>query len=141
MAQGHSIGNICYHIPLMPSFGTNALYTESHLGHGDWHPLLAKSPGLGFKMDGSRCLHYHPKNETNITQVSLNFRIAITRVPDCHDITYNPDNQLCCLELQKDKFSYDNPGFYDEIIVTIGDAPTYFMPRPVASKGEVMVIG
>jgi hypothetical protein len=143
MAQGHSIGNICYHIPLTPSFGTNALYTESHPGREDWHPLLAKSPGLGFQFDGSRCIHFHPRNETDVTQVSLNFRIAITRAPDCHDIAYDPDDQLCCPELLKDKFSYDNPGFYDEIAVSVGDVATYspFMSRPVASKGEIMVIG
>jgi len=38
MAQGHSIGNISYHIPLTATFGTNAVYTESRPGREDWHP-------------------------------------------------------------------------------------------------------
>merc|ERR1711957_1146490 len=38
MAYGHSIGNINFHIPLTPTFGTNALYTETHSGRENWHP-------------------------------------------------------------------------------------------------------
>ena len=136
MAQGHSIGNISYHIPLTATFGTNAVYTESRPGREDWHPLVTKSPGLGFQYDGARCLHFNLKNETDITRVSLNFRIAITRAPDLHGdgIAYDPDDQLCCPELLRDKFLLDNPGFYDEVVVNVGDTPRSFMPGPVATK-------
>jgi len=143
MAQGHSIGNINYHIPLTATFGTNAVYTESRPGREDWHPLVTKSPGLGFQFDGARCLHFNLKNETDITRVSLNFRIAITRAPECGDIAYDPDDQLCCPELLRDTFSLDNKGFYDEVVVNVGDVPRSFMPGPLATKrkGGISVVG
>eukprot|EP00578_Thalassiosira_sp_NH16_P020691 CAMPEP_0181099540 /NCGR_PEP_ID=MMETSP1071-20121207/12713_1 /TAXON_ID=35127 /ORGANISM="Thalassiosira sp., Strain NH16" /LENGTH=701 /DNA_ID=CAMNT_0023182207 /DNA_START=102 /DNA_END=2207 /DNA_ORIENTATION=+ len=150
MAQGHSIGNISYHIPLTATFGTNALYAESRPGREDWHPLAARSPGLGFRYDGARCLHFNLKNETNVTRVSLNFRIAIVRAPEVSTvhggrevIEYDPDDQLCCPELLGDEFSRDNPGFYDEVVVNVGDVPRSFMPGPIAVKrrGGISVVG
>jgi len=79
LEYGHSMGNINFHIPLTPTYGTNALYTESHPGREDWHPLKTKSVGLGFCFDGARCLHFTLQNTTEITRVSLDFRIAIYR--------------------------------------------------------------
>jgi len=79
MAYGHSIGNINFHIPLTPTYGTNALYAESHPGREDWHPLKTKSIGLGYSFDGARCLHFTLENSTMHTRVSLDFRIAIHR--------------------------------------------------------------
>lgn len=144
MAQGHSIGNISYHIPLTATFGTNAVYTESRPGREDWHPLVTKSPGLGFQFDGARCLHFNLRNDTDITRVSLNFRIAITRAPDARGgvVAYDPDDQLCCPELLTDKFSTDNPGFYDEVVVSVGDVPRSFCPGPLAVKRKgLSVVG
>lgn len=145
MAQGHSIGNISYHVPLTPTFGTNAVYTESRPGREDWHPLSARSPGLGFQFDGARCLHFNLKNETDSTRVSLNFRIAIVRAPDVGDamLPHDPDDQLCCPELLRDRFSLENPGFYDEVVVNVGDVPRSFLPGPVATKrrGGISVVG
>lgn len=143
IARGHSIGNISYHVPLTSTFGTNAKYTESRPGREDWHPLAAKSPGLGFQYDGARCLHFNLKNETDVTSVSLNFRIAITRAPDC-GVMYDPNDQLCCTELLKDKFSLENPGFFDEVVVNVGHTPRSYLPGPLATKwkgGEISVIG
>lgn len=79
MSYGHSVGNINFHIPLTPTYGTNALYTESYPGREDWHPLKTKSAGLGFCFDGARCLHFTTENTTETTRVSLDFRIAIYR--------------------------------------------------------------
>mmetsp|Transcript_39490 Transcript_39490/g.83045 ORF Transcript_39490/g.83045 Transcript_39490/m.83045 type:complete len:684 (+) Transcript_39490:548-2599(+) len=141
MAQGHSIGNISYHIPMTATYGTNAVYTESRPGREDWHPLVTKSPGLGFQFDGARCLHFNLKNETDITRVSLNFRIAITRAPEsCAG--YDPDDLLCCPELLRDDFSKELD-FYDEVVVNVGDVPRSFMPGPVAMKrkGGISVVG
>lgn len=143
MANGHSTGYISYHVPLTSTFGTNAVYTESRPGREDWHPLIAKSPGLGFQFDGARCLHFNLKNETDITRVSLNFRIAITRAPDV-GVTYDPDDQLCCPELLKDEFSLENPGFYDEVVVNVGHIPRSYLPGPLATKWKgsgITVIG
>ena len=79
MAYGHSMGNINFHIPLTPTYGTNALYTESHPGREDWHPLKTKSIGLGYSFDGARNLHFTLENTTQHTRVSIDFRIAIHR--------------------------------------------------------------
>mmetsp|Transcript_28652 Transcript_28652/g.44279 ORF Transcript_28652/g.44279 Transcript_28652/m.44279 type:complete len:619 (+) Transcript_28652:61-1917(+) len=132
MTQGHSIGNISFHIPLTATYATNAVYVESRPGREDWHPLSTSAPGLGFQFDGARCLHFNLKNETDITRVSLNFRVAITRV--CDVTEYDPDDQLCCPELLNDRFSQENPGFYDEVEVSMGDVQRSFLPRPVAVK-------
>ena len=66
------------------------MYTESHPGREDWHPLRTKSVELGFSFDGARCLHFTLENTTDQTRVSLDFRIAIyrdngTSSPRIHD--------------------------------------------------------
>ncbi|KAL7472852.1 hypothetical protein ACHAXS_013224 [Conticribra weissflogii] len=149
MADGHSIGNISFHIPLTSSFGTNALYVESRPGREDWHPLMSKSgPGLGFQFDGARCLHFTLNNDTNVTRVSLDFRIAITRASHVNEVMssnhppafigdvvdYDPDDQLCCHQLLDDDYSLSGPGYYDEVVVNVGEVPRSFMPGPVAMK-------
>ena len=141
MTQGHSIGNISFHIPLTATYATNAVYVESRPGREDWHPLATSAPGLGFQFDGARCLHFNLKNETDITRVSLNFRIAITRGDDTQ---YDPDDLLCCPELLSDRFSRENPGFYDEVEVNVGGVQRSFLPRPVAVKrksSSVFIVG
>lgn len=141
MALGHSIGNISFHVPLTSTFGTNAVYAESRPGREDWHPLATKSPGLGFQFDGARCLHFNLKNETDITRVGLNFSVAITRA--C-GVEYDPDDQLCPPELLKDRFSLENPDYYEEVEVSMGDVQSSFLPRPVAERRRstgVSIIG
>ena len=132
LTQGHSIGNISFHIPLTAAFGTNAVHVESRPGREDWHPLSTKSPGLGFQFDGARCLHFNLRNETDVTRVSINFSVAITR--DCDETQYDPDDQLCCPQLLKDDFSCGKEGYYDEVTVSVGDVPRSFLPPPVAMK-------
>ena len=132
LIQGHSIGNISFHIPLTAAFGTNAVHVESRPGREDWHPLSTKSPGLGFHFDGARCMHFNLRNETDITRVSINFSIAITREGD--EAEYDPDDQLCCSELLKDEFSCGKEGYYDEVTVSVGDMQRSFLPGPVAMK-------
>merc|ERR1712232_283782 len=102
----------------------------------DWHPLEARSPGLGYQFDGARCLHFNLRNTMDQTRVSLNFRIAITRAPDRfgEGVDYDPDDQLCCPELLRDDFSRENPGFHEEVVVHVGDVPRSFLPGPVAVK-------
>jgi len=79
LSRGHSVGNISFHVPLTPAFGTNALYAESHPGREDWHPLSTKSLGLGYVYDGARCVHFGLENTTDRTSVCLSFRIAVAR--------------------------------------------------------------
>lgn len=82
MAQGHSIGNISYHVPLTATFGTNAVYTESRPGREDWHPLCTKSPGLGFQFDGARCLHL-----TSRTRLTLQELVSTSVLPSLAHLT------------------------------------------------------
>lgn len=126
MAYGHSIGNINFHIPLTPTYGTNALYTETHPGREDWHPLTAKSRGLGYIFDGARCLHFSLENTTPRTRVSLDFRIAIYRKSACRShLVETPieedevDDVLCSEKVLEDSYS-TVPGYYDEFLLDVG---------------------
>ena len=118
-STGHSIGCLQFHIPLTPSFGTNALYTESYPGREDWHPLVTRSVGLGFLFDGARCLHYNMENTTDTTCVSLNFRIAIYRESE-DDYEHVDGCGLCTKDILDDSFSRAGPGYYDEAAIDVG---------------------
>lgn len=115
-ARGHSVGYLRFHVPLTPTSGTNALYTESHPGKEDWHPLLAKSYGLGFLFDGARCLHFNMENTTSTTSVCLDFCIAFYREGDAPTFEVN-GNGLCSKSLLEDALIQDGPGFYDEAVI------------------------
>lgn len=122
IAYGHSIGNINFHIPLTPAFGTNALYVEGFPGREDWHPLSSRSPGLGYIFDGARCLHFALENTTERTRVSVDFRIAITA--------------LCSKGILDDRFSSAGPGYYEEAYIKMGHRPD-----PVVTKKSSMTYG
>lgn len=108
MNTGHSVGCLKFHVPLTPSFGTNALFTESFPGHEDWHPLETSSVGMGYLYDGARCIQYELENSTNRTRVSLDFRIML--YSDSQQSSRNCI--LTPLHLAKD--SYSQTGYYDE---------------------------
>ncbi len=161
MAYGHSVGNINFHIPLTPTYGTNALYAESHPGREDWHPLKTKSIGLGYSFDGARCLHFTLENSTAHTRVSLDFRIAIHRstkveVPtslkpsnarmmmeysvllkealEQDDKHYDIHDVLCNKTILQDNYS-SFPGYYEEAQVQIGTSSSSGIgPGPVVCK-------
>jgi hypothetical protein len=131
VAYGHSIGNLNFHIPLTPAFGTNALFTESHPGREDWHPLSTKSVGLGYLFDGARCLHFTLENTTEATRVSLDFRIAMYREDLSHS---GVDGGLCGKIMLEDRFSTTGPGYYDEASIDIGVTNSFFSGSMVAQK-------
>lgn len=154
MSYGHSMGNINFHIPLTPTYGTNALYTESHPGREDWHPLKTKAIGLGYSFDGARCIHFTLENTTMHTRVSLDFRVAIHRettidlLPssitpnnammmieysnrmkesfqeDEDDERYGVHGLLCSKKMLQDNYSII-PGYYDQAHVDLGMAVSY----------------
>jgi len=160
MSYGHSLGNLNFHIPLTPTYGTNALFTERHTGREDWHPLTTKSFGLGYRFDGARCLHFTLENTTEYTRVSLDFRIAI-----CRDVFSSPlsspsisplsgsfpgdgslkerdeeekeDEVLSDCKVLKDKYS-KVPGYYEEAFIHLGtnhlNPYSNFAPGPVVYK-------
>jgi hypothetical protein len=115
---GHSIGCLSFHIPLTPSFGTNALYVESHPGREDWHPLQCKAVGLGYVFDGTRCMHFPLDNTTSTSRVSLDFNVLIYRdgkfMGDCAG--------LCPAELVEDRLSAEGAGYYDEVVIDLSRA-------------------
>lgn len=161
MAHGHSMGNINFHIPLTPTFGTNCMYTETHPGREDWHPLMTKSVGLGFAFDGARCLHFTLENTTQSTRVSLDFRIAIYRnkksltrnkirssnsmmrimqMVDLKEETEAEGDEcdvhdaLCNQKMLEDNFS-TAPGYYEESFVDLESHLTSgTLPGPVVQK-------
>jgi len=106
--EGHSVGCLTFHVPLTPSQGTNAMFIESHPGKEDWHPLQAKSVGLGYLLDGARCLHFDLENTTGHSRVSLAFRVLIHR-------EQVQDSCLCPLVLLRDKYSKGT--YYDEAVI------------------------
>lgn len=116
-AVGHSLACLRFHIPLTPSFASNALYTESHPGREDWHPLTAKSVGLGYLFDSARCLYFEMENTTNVTRVSLDFCVMIYR--EFYG-KMTDDGGLTPQELIEDRFSHADPNFYEEAIIDLG---------------------
>mmetsp|Transcript_45518 Transcript_45518/g.110751 ORF Transcript_45518/g.110751 Transcript_45518/m.110751 type:complete len:624 (-) Transcript_45518:614-2485(-) len=134
-ALGHSVGYLRFHVPLTPSFGTNALYTESYPGKEDWHPLSARSVGLGYVFDGARCIHFNMENTTDSTLVALDFVVAIYSDDDsCYDdedvpssaglfrAMNNSGEELCHPRLLEDHFSLSGPGYYDEAVIDVGQS-------------------
>ena len=131
IAYGHSVGNLNFHIPLTPALGTNALYTESHPGREDWHPLTTKSVGLGYLFDGARCIHFALENTTDFTRVSLDFRVAIYRKGN----TSRPfDGGLCNRPILEDRFWKEGSGYYDEALIDLGVGSLPFPGGTVAKK-------
>jgi hypothetical protein len=123
-AVGHSIGYLRFHIPLTPAFGTNALYTESHPGKEDWHPLQTKSVGLGYVFDGGRCINFNLENTTDSTLVALDFVVAIYSDYDddddaTRDYPFVDADGLCNQKALEDQYSMSGPGFYDEAVIDI----------------------
>lgn len=136
VADGHSIANLTFHIPLTPAMGTNALYTESHVGREDWHPLTAKSVGLGYLFDGARCIHFGLDNTTPATRISLEFRVAIYREDYSNSILDGGD--LCSRDMLQDDFS-SRSGYYEEAIVETGRRVSY-MQQFVAKKRKTRLM-
>jgi hypothetical protein len=87
---------------------------ESRLGRDDWHTLNAKSTGLAYCFDCSRCIHFEVKNNTDKSRVSLDFRVLIYR-KSCD----RSDDGLCPKDLIENEFSTNNPNFYDEAVIDL----------------------
>lgn len=119
LATGHSIGCLKFHVPLTPSFATNALYVESHPGREDWHPLTAKSVGLGYLFDGSRCIHFDLENTTDATRVSLEFRVLIYRSTAPPLSVPLSDGVLTAPDVIEDRRSKEEAGYYEESLIDL----------------------
>ena len=130
-ATGHSIGSLHFHVPLTPSVGTNALYTESYPGREDWHPLIAKSVGLGFLLDGARCLYFNMENKTNATSISLDFVVTLYGEEVKKDFV--DGHCLCNKSKLNDHFSAVD-GYYEEAVIDMNHRNPMF--QIVAKKNR-----
>jgi hypothetical protein len=117
-SNGHNIGCLHFHVPLTAAMGTNALYTESHPGKENWHPLITKSVGLGFLFDGARCLHFNMENTTKETSVALDFVVAIYDDRMEND-DYVDGESLCTRSILEDHYTLSGHGFYDEAVIDL----------------------
>lgn len=118
---GYSRGCLHFCIPLTSSSGSNdaVQYIESHPGREDWHPLHAKSFGLGYVYDGSRCLSFDLGNPSSTnTRISLHFAVLLYR--DYYGTHMSHDAGLCPEALLEDALSVADPDFYDEAIIDLG---------------------
>ena len=61
-------------IPLTNVFGSNTLYTESRPNANDYKPV-EMCYGEGLRFWGNKCRHYTIANTTDVTRVSLDFRV------------------------------------------------------------------
>lgn len=116
--RGHSVGCLTFHVPLTPAVGTGAMFAESHPGREDWHPLQARSVGLGYLLDGARCLHFDLANATDRTRVSLQFRVLLhrRRARDAALCPAGPGG----LPLRDDRYSSPPGTYYDEAVIDAG---------------------
>ena len=80
---GHQSAEINYWLPLTQATGTNSLYAESQPGKGDFSPFELQY-GECQRFWGARCMHYTEANDTDITRVSIDFRVVprSEHVPD-----------------------------------------------------------
>lgn len=65
-------------LPLVDVAGNNSLWVESARDRGDFHPLNLKY-GQFARFWGSQCEHFTKANTTNVTRVSLDFRVILKR--------------------------------------------------------------
>jgi len=137
IATGHSIGCLTFHVPLTPSFGTNARYVESHPGKEDWHPLTTKSVGLGYLFDGARCIHYDLLNTTHLTRVSIDFRILIYRSTSNRCDYPLDDGVLTAPDMIEDKMSRSGPGYYEEACIDLRSESLDLVVKKIKQKGDM----
>ena len=119
--MGHSIGCLFFHIPLTPSMGDSALFVESHPGREDWHPLEAKSVGLGYLYDGARCLQFSVDNTSSKSRVSLDFCVLLYREgrPNHSSLQLQNSWDLCSQGMLQDSFTAAGPGYYEEAVIDL----------------------
>ena len=119
LSDGYSIANLQFHVPLTPAVESNALYTETHQGREDWHPLNAKSCGLGYMFDGARCLHFDAGNTTEQTRVAIDFRVCIYREP-AKGLALDPrSGDFPTSDQLMDSFSKKDANFYEEAVIDL----------------------
>lgn len=75
----HPPSELNFWLPLTSTFGANTLWTESAPCRGDFRPLELEYGQL-HAFYGNKCRHYTLPNTTDITRVSIDFRVLPRRV-------------------------------------------------------------
>ena len=72
---------INFWMPLTDAYSTNSLWVQSEYGKEEYNPINA-SYGKLIQFDGANLMHGTKINNTNITRVSLDFRIISKKIYD-----------------------------------------------------------
>jgi hypothetical protein len=103
------------------------MFVESHPGKEDWHPLTAKAVGLGYLIDGARCLHFDLENTTEASRVSLTFRVMMYRDTNGDGNAGGADADdaagLCPAAMLNDAFTTCER-YYDEVVLDLQQRTT-----------------
>lgn len=73
----HPLGEINVLIPITEMFDTTAIWSESEPNKGDFLPMNC-SYGQFYIWNGNECRHYNKQNKSEITRISMDFRILPT---------------------------------------------------------------
>jgi hypothetical protein len=74
VAYGHHPCSVNFYVPLTQIGGSSALFLESRAGSEDWHPIQGNIGHIKH-FSGATCLHWTTENKTDLTRVSLDFRL------------------------------------------------------------------
>jgi hypothetical protein len=80
-SYGHQPGQVNFWVPLTPCFAENSLYAESAPGKKDFRPFDLRV-GEMVRFYGNGCVHYTVPNRTEVTRVSMDFRVVPARIYD-----------------------------------------------------------
>lgn len=72
---GHHRNELNFWLPITRAHASNSLYSESRPGAQDFEPLELEY-GQCQRFWGAQCVHYTQPNETEITRISLDFRVV-----------------------------------------------------------------
>ena len=79
----HPVGELNFILPATKTFASNATWTETSPGAGDFQPMEMEY-GQFVQFNGNQCAHGNKVNKTGSTRVSFDFRIMPLS-------NYNPD--------------------------------------------------
>eukprot|EP01063_Lacrimia_lanifica_P018661 TRINITY_DN25570_c0_g1_i1.p1 TRINITY_DN25570_c0_g1~~TRINITY_DN25570_c0_g1_i1.p1 ORF type:complete len:305 (+),score=98.93 TRINITY_DN25570_c0_g1_i1:24-938(+) len=102
----HQPGQINFWLPLTEANARNSLYVESSPGNGDFHPFLGGA-GDVFRFYGNQCFHHTVANTSDVTRVSIDFRVVPGSCFDADPAASRQRNGY-----QKFQVGVDDDGYY-----------------------------
>lgn len=86
----HPVGELNFWVPMTEAWGSNTVWVETALGHGDCAPLPRLGPGQFLTFDAVQWRHGNVPNETGFTRVSFDFRcIPLSRYSESDGCSVN----------------------------------------------------